>query len=88
MITLLSTKLAGGARAGVQVSLSKISTVSMTIREGSRVVWTNRATVERGKPRLLWVTPAKGGTFTVQLVATDLAGNFSTAGGTVLVSRH
>jgi hypothetical protein len=88
VISLLSTKLPGGARAGVQVSLSKISTVSMTIRQGSRVVWTNRATVERGKPRLLWVTPAKGGTFTIQLLATDLAGNFSTAGGTVLVSRH
>jgi hypothetical protein len=88
VISLLSTKLAGGARAGVQVSLSKISTVSMTIRQGSRVVWTNRATVERGKPRLLWITPAKGGTFTVQLVATDLAGNFSTAAGTVTVSRH
>jgi D-glucuronyl C5-epimerase-like protein len=88
VISLLSTKLPGGARAGVQVSLSKISTVTMTIRQGSRVVWTNRATVERGKPRLLWKTPAKGGTFTVQLLATDLAGNFSTASGTVLVSRH
>ena len=72
----------------MQLSLSKISTVSMTVRQGSRVVWTNRATVERGKPRLLWITPAGGGTFTVQLLATDLAGNFSTASGTVLVSRH
>lgn len=88
VISLLSKKLPGGARAGVQLSLSKISTVSMTVREGSRVVWTNTATVERGKPRLLWITPAKGGTFTIQLVATDLAGNFSTAGGTVLVSHH
>jgi hypothetical protein len=88
VISLLSKKLPGGARAGVQLSLSKISTVSMTVRQGSRVVWTNRATVERGKPRLLWITPASGGTFTVALLATDLAGNFSTASGTVLVSRH
>lgn len=88
VISLLSKKLPGGARAGVQLSLSKVSTVSMTVRQGSRVVWTNRATVERGKPRLLWITPAKGGTFTVALLATDLAGNFSTASGTVLVSRH
>ena len=88
VISLLSRKLPGGARAGVQLSLSKISTVALTVRQGSRVVWTNRATIERGRPRLLWITPASGGTFTVQLLATDLAGNFSTAGGTVLVSRH
>jgi hypothetical protein len=88
VIALISKKLAGGARAGVQLSLSKISTVSMTVRQGSKVVWTNSATVERGKPRLLWVTPSKGGTFTVELTATDLAGNFSTTSGTVAVSRH
>jgi hypothetical protein len=87
-ISLISKKLAGGARAGLQLSLSKISTVSMTVRQGSKVVWTNSATVERGKPRLLWVTPSKGGTFTVELTARDLAGNFSTTSGTVVVSRH
>jgi hypothetical protein len=88
VISLISKKLAGGTRAGVQLSLSKISTVSMTVRQGSKVVWTNSATVEHGKPRLLWVTPSKGGTFTVELTATDLAGNFSTTSGTVVVSRH
>ena len=88
VISLLSKTLHGGARAGVQLSLSKISTVSMTVRQGSRVVWTNSATVERGKPRLLWVTPSNGGTFSITLAATDLAGNFSTATGTIVVSRH
>ncbi len=87
-ISLLSKTLPGGARAGVQLSLSKISTVRLTVRQGSRVVWTNGATLERGKPRLLWLTPTKGGTFSVELTATDLAGNFSTASGTVVVSRH
>ena len=72
-ISLISKKLAGGTRAGVQMSLSKISTVSMTVRQGSKVVWSNSATVERGKPRLLWITPSKGGTFAVELTATDLA---------------
>ena len=33
----------GGTRAGVQISLSKISTVRLTVRQGSRVVWTNSA---------------------------------------------
>jgi hypothetical protein len=51
-------------------------------------VWRNSATVERGRPRLLWVTPSAGGTFSVTLAATDLAGNFSTTSGTVVVSRH
>jgi hypothetical protein len=87
-IALLSTTLRGGVRAGVQISLSKISTVSLTIRQGRRVVWTNSATVERGRPRLLWVTPPAGGTFSVTLAATDLAGNFSTSNGTVIVRRH
>ncbi len=86
MISLLSKKLPGGTRAGVQLSLSKISTVSLTVRQGSRVVWTNSATVERGDPRLLWITPAKRGTFSVTLAATDLAGNFSTTSGTIVVT--
>ena len=88
LIALLSSRLRGGTRAGVQVSLSKISTVSMTIRRGTRVVWHVGATVEGGRPRLLWVTPAGGGTFTVSLTATDLAGNFATASGTIVVTRH
>jgi hypothetical protein len=87
-IALMSTTLRGGVRAGVQMSLSKISTVSLTVRRGAHVVWRNRATVERGSPRLLWVTPSAGGTFSVTLTATDLAGNFSTTNGTIVVSRH
>ena len=87
-IALLSKALRGGTRAGVQMSLSKISTVGLTVRQGGRVVWSNRATLERGKPKLLWVTPTKGGTFTVTLTATDLAGNFATANGTIAVTHH
>jgi D-glucuronyl C5-epimerase C-terminus len=87
-VALLSTRLRGGTRAGVQISLSKIATVGMIVRQGTKVVWTNRATVAAGKPKLLWVTPAKGGSFTVTLTASDLAGNFATAGGAITVSRH
>ncbi len=88
LISLLSTTLPAGARAGVQMSLSKVSTVEMTVSQGTKVVWSNRALVERGKPKLLWITPAKGGTFSVALTATDLAGNLTTAGGTIVVTRH
>ena len=87
-VALLSKKLPGGARAGVQLSLSKISRVGLIVRKGGRVVWRNSATVERGKPKLLWVTPAKGGAFDVTLTASDLAGNFATATGTIVVTRH
>ncbi len=87
-VSLLSRTLRGGTRAGVQISLSKMSTVTMTVKQGSRVVWTNRATLSRGKPRLLWVTPQAGGTFTITLAAQDLAGNFSTTSATVSVSHH
>jgi D-glucuronyl C5-epimerase C-terminus len=88
VISVLSRTLPVHARAGVQLSLSKISTVRLTVRQGARVVWTNSATLERGKPRLLWVTPAKSGTFAVTLSATDLAGNFSTANATIVVAQR
>jgi hypothetical protein len=87
VIALLTKTLRGGTRAGVQMSLSKVSTIGMTIRQNGRVVWTNRAIVDGGKPRLLWVTPATGGTFTVTLSATDPAGNFSTATGTITLTK-
>ena len=88
VIALLTSTLRGGTRAGVQLSLSKISTVGLTVRQGGRVVWKNSATVERGKPRLLWPTPVNGGIFSVTITATDLVGNFATANGTIVVTHH
>jgi hypothetical protein len=85
LISLLSTTLHTSARAGVQVSLSKISTVTLTVRRSGKVIWTNTATIEGGKPRLLWVTPSKAGSYSVTLLASDLAGNFATATGTVVL---
>jgi hypothetical protein len=88
VVALLTSTLRGGTRAGVQVSLSKISEVTITIRRGGTVVWRNSALVERGRPRLEWTTPANGGTFSVTVAATDLAGNFATANGTIVVKHH
>jgi hypothetical protein len=87
LIALLSKTLPAGARAGVQISLSKISAVRLTVSQTGRVVWRNGATVQRGRPRLLWVTPARGGTYSVTLTATDLAGNSATASGRIRVTR-
>jgi hypothetical protein len=60
----------------------------LTIRKGTRVVWTNSAYLASGKPRLLWPTPAAGGTFSVTVSATDPAGNFATTTGAIVVKRH
>ena len=87
-VALISTRLLRSSRAGVEISLSKISTVTLTIRRGSKTVWVNRATVGAGHPKLLWITPAGGGSYSVTLTATDLAGNFSTAQGTIQLSGH
>ena len=84
-IALLTRTLRPKTRAGVQLSLSKIATVSLTIRQGARVVWTNGALVEGGRPRLLWVTPSRPGTYTVSIRAVDLAGNSATTSGAIAV---
>jgi hypothetical protein len=82
-IALLTRKLPEGVRGGVALSLSKIATVSLTIRRGGHVVWSNRALVEHGDPRLLWVTPRQPGVYSVSITAVDLAGNTSTTSGTI-----
>jgi hypothetical protein len=87
-VSLITTALPTKARAGVQLSLSKIATVRLTVRQGGRTIWSNSATVERGKPRLLWPTPAKAGAYSITLTATDLAGNFATATGTIALVKH
>jgi hypothetical protein len=86
-IALITTTLPTSSRAGVQLSLSKVSTVHLTVRLGGTVVYSTSATVERGKPKLLWPTPSKGDSYTVSLTATDLAGNFATAAGTITVAK-
>lgn len=88
VVSLMTSTLPTHARAGVQVSLSKIATVQITIRRAGRTVWSNGATVEGGKPKILWLTPSQIGTYQVTIAATDLAGNFSTASGTITLVKH
>jgi D-glucuronyl C5-epimerase C-terminus len=85
-LSLLSKTLKSGSRAGVQFSLSKVSNVKMTISKGGHVVWSNSATVEGGKPKILWVTPKKSGTYTLSARAVDLAGNTTSTTGTITLS--
>jgi hypothetical protein len=88
VVSLITSTLRSGSRAGIQVSLSKIATVKVSVRRGGRPVWSNGATVERGRPKILWVTPSQTGAYQVTITATDLAGNFSTANGTITLTKH
>jgi hypothetical protein len=86
-IALLSHVLPTSSRAGVRLSLSKIATVHLIVRRAGRVIWSNSATVTRGKPRLLFLTPSRAGAYSITLTATDLAGNFQTANGTITLAK-
>ncbi|HEX4838016.1 MAG TPA: D-glucuronyl C5-epimerase family protein [Solirubrobacteraceae bacterium] len=86
-IALLTQTVRTRERAGVQLKLSKVANVSMTIKLGEKTVWTNTVTVEGGRPRLLWVTPSKAGVYSVELRATDLAGNEEVASGAITAKR-
>jgi hypothetical protein len=83
----LTQKLRTGSHAGVQFSLSKVSSVKLVVSRNGRAVWSNSATVEGGKPRLLWITPAKGGEYSVSLHAVDLAGNSATVEGKITLAH-
>ncbi len=85
-IAVLTSRLQTSSRGGVAIALSKIATLSLTVRQGSRVVWTNSATVEAGRPRLLWVTPSQPGTYAVSVRAVDLAGNSATSTATITLT--
>jgi D-glucuronyl C5-epimerase C-terminus len=85
VIELLTQSVRTNERAGVQLELSKISSVSMVIKLGEKPVWINNVTVEGGRPRLLWVTPSKPGVYSVGLKAKDMAGNEEVASGTIVV---
>lgn len=88
VVSLLTSTLPVKTRAGVQVSLSKVSDVHITIRRGGTTVWSNAATVERGRPKLLWTTPSQPGAYTIAITATDLAGNTASASGTITLSKR
>jgi len=84
-VALRTTSLPAASRGGVTVALSKVSTVTLTVRSATRVIWTNTATVEAGDPRLLWITPHRSGSYSVSLRAVDLAGNSASTSGTIAV---
>jgi hypothetical protein len=69
----------------VRVTLSKISTVALRIRRGSRVILARDVTLRRGS-HTFRLKPSRRGTLAVGVQARDPAGNAAAATRTVRVS--
>jgi hypothetical protein len=73
----------------LRFKLSKISRVTVTVsRGGGRAATVFSGTLARGTKSLRWRAPKRTGDYTVTVDATDLAGNFGSATGTVTVARR
>jgi hypothetical protein len=69
----------------VRVALSKVSTVALRVRRGSRVILARDLTLRRGTHGFT-LKPSRRGTLTVAVEARDLAGNAASVGRTVRVA--
>ena len=68
--------------------LSKISTVSLAIYRGTRLVESRSfGTVARGTRSFGWAVPRRKGKYTVTLTARDLAGNVGSGSATATVLK-
>ncbi len=87
---MLSKSVRGGADGRVAFRLSKISSVSLRITRGERVVQSRSfGNVGYGRRTFAWYdVPKRPGVYTVTLNATDLAGNDGSATAAVRVLRR
>jgi hypothetical protein len=88
-VALRTTRLRGGKPGALQFSLSKISraTVRVTGPKGNEVLAAATGVIGRGLRAVTWRVPRKPGAYTVQVDATDLAGNAATVLGAVEVLK-
>ena len=87
-LSLVTTRLRGGTEGKLRLRLSKISRVGLRVKRGGRVVSIRSAVVlGHGTPFLRWPVPRRAGEYDIELTAVDLAGNVSTAAGTVEVLK-
>jgi hypothetical protein len=85
ILDLLTTSAASAQGASVSFTLSKISNVSITIVNGTQTVFSSSSQLPYGTDAFS-VPALAPGTYTVQLSATDLAGNAGGAQATLTVS--
>ncbi len=85
VLSLLTTAARAGSTTSVALKLSKISNVTITVLKGSQKVYSGSGQLPYGTDS--FTVPALGsGTYSVQLSATDLAGNVGTTSGSLTVS--
>ena len=81
---MTTTSAVSGANFPVSFTLSKISTVTLTVISGPQTVFTTTSQVPYGTDSFT-VPALTPGSYTVKLSATDLAGNVGTTAGTLTV---
>jgi hypothetical protein len=88
VLSVHSRTLRGGRYGRVRFELSKISSVRLTITRAGRIVESRPfGAVGYGRRTFGWQVPRRRGTYDVQLAATDLAGNSTSAATTVRVLK-
>ena len=88
VVTVRGRTLRGGKPGRVRFELSKISNVTLRITRGEKVVESRPfGAVGYGKRTFGWEVPRRAGSYTVQLSATDLAGNSAASAATVEVLK-
>lgn len=84
VLGLLTTSVPAGISSTISFGLSKISNVTLTILNGSQTVDSSTSQVPYGTDSFT-VPALAAGAYTVQMTATDLAGNVGTTTGTLTV---
>ena len=87
VLKLLTARLKAHRTSSVYFEVSKISRVGITVLNGAKTLFLTSATFPYGRHAFTIPALPTAGTYTIQLDATDLAGNYSQMRGAVYVSR-
>jgi hypothetical protein len=85
-LKLITTRIKPNLATRVYFKLSKISRVGITIMRGTKTMFLTSASFPYGEHSFAIPALRHGGTYTVELDATDLAGNYNQASATLKVS--
>jgi hypothetical protein len=87
-LRLAAQRLHGGRTGTLRLRLSKMSSVTVVVRRGDRVVLSRAlGTVPYGLVRVPWSVPRRKGTYDISVRARDLNGNTADEAGTVDVLK-
>ncbi len=87
VLTQLTSSASAHRPFALRFRLSKISQVGVVVLSGATTVFATSASFPYGIDSFAIPAPARPGTYTIRMSATDLAGNFSRIAGTLTVSR-